>query len=292
VCFQRGFPENQTCVTKTTRWLTSVTARTVSVGRPGGGLITPPSAPMRATGGATAQPRQQQRTASLPLGRSACGGRQQATAPLTGGAGRGGRRHAARTTAGRQRRAGAAAAPCRPIPPPGPSPSPPPRGPCETPTSRGSPKFHGRPRDAAEAPVGIGSPGPSRGSGALGGTAHARRRAAGAVVGQGPGRGNKYNVRPLASCQPVVRATGTRMRGEDPRSMSADTEGEVCVVGRGTEVARPGGAGAGEGVCRSALRRAAGRKASAGRGKSRGGVSESSGARGPTESCGHRLEMI
>jgi len=36
------------------------------------------------------------------------------------------------------------------------------------------------------------------------------------VVGQGLGRGSKYTVLPLVWCQPVVRATGTRMRGEVP----------------------------------------------------------------------------
>jgi len=34
-------------------------------------------------------------------------------------------------------------------------------------------------------------------------------------------------VLPLAWCQPAVGTTVTRMRGQDPSSMSADTEGEV-----------------------------------------------------------------
>jgi len=74
--------------------------------------------------------------------------------------------------------------------------------------------------------------------------------------------------------------------------MSDDTEGKVCVAGRGTRVASPAGGGAGEAVGRSAQRRAPGQEESAGRGTSPGRASESSGARGPTEGCGHRLVRI
>ena len=51
------------------------------------------------------------------------------------------------------------------------------------------------------------------------------QKTAATVIGQGQGRGSKYTVLPLVWCQPAVRATETRMRGEDPSSMSGDTEG-------------------------------------------------------------------
>ena len=97
---------------------------------------------------------------------------------------------------------------------------------------------------------------------------------------------------PQAWCQPAVRATGTGMRRDDPSSTSADTERYACVAGQGTRVAKPASGGAGEAVGRSALRRAPGPEARAGRGTSPGRESESSGARGPTEGCGHHLERI
>jgi len=75
--------------------------------------------------------------------------------------------------------------------------------------------------------------------------------------------------------------------------MSADTEGEVFVAGRGTQGDQPAGTGAGEGLRRSVQRRTGGLETGVGRGASRGEVSESSGAGGgPTESCGHRLGRI
>jgi len=101
-----------------------------------------------------------------------------------------------------------------------------------------------------------------------------------------------YTVLPLAGCQPATRATETRMRGEDPSSLSGETEGEVCVAGRGTQRDQPAGDEAEEGICRSVQRRTGERETGAGRGTSRGGVSERIGARGPTESCRHRLERI
>jgi len=78
-------------------------------------------------------------------------------------------------------------------------------------------------------------------------------RVAWRVVGQGPGRGSKYTLLPLARCQPAARATRTMQgpgcRGSDERQVLTQGGGDLgCPTGR-----RPH-APPGRSPCRSGVR--------------------------------------